>query len=228
MPFAIDFGSPPVRPCSRRCGFFMRNILALPVSLSLCACAPVATQLALAGTPHYIDADRRACILMQDEKHRDVPLCLSESWGAGGAHGQVFGPLEIDSMTDQYRFIAWAAAGMDGWRGSTMVVNCTSDARQHESPSLDNLMPVEFRRPLRHGNRVILEFGYEFVAAAMHEKACARLKSGSFTAEELEGRDVFHLQGDDVELRADEYQLRTVWVYFDWPSPMPHLQLTPP
>lgn len=89
-------------------------------------------------------------------------------------------------------------------------------------------MPVEFRRPLRHGDRVILEFGYEFVAAAMYEKACARLKSGSYTAEELEGRDVFNLQGDDVELRADEYQLRTVWVYFDWPSPVPHLQLTPP
>lgn len=206
----------------------MRNILALSVLLSLCACAPVASQVERTGAPYYVDADRRACILMPDEKGRDVPLCLNEVWGAGGAHGQMFGPLELDSTTGQYRFIEWAAAGMDGWHGSTMVVSCRSDAGQYENPSLDNLIPVEFKRPARHGNRVILEFGYEFVAADKHEKACSRLKSRSFTAEELEGRDVFRLEDDDVELRADEYQIKTVWVYFDWPSPVPHMELTSP
>lgn len=176
---------------------------------------------------HYTDVDRRLCIILQDKQKRDVPFCLSESWGAGGAHAQMIGPLEINPTTGQYHFAEWATASADGPQGVTKIIHCDSDAQQYQQPSLDNLMPAEFDRPQYQDERVRAKFSYPYVPTAMHTMACTRLQHRTFTEDEQQRRVLFKLQEREVELRPDEYERRDVWLYFNWPSPTPHMEKHP-
>lgn len=207
----------------------MRSRFTFFVLLIVCSMSGLLSTPASASenSTHYTDVDRRSCILLQDKQKRDVPFCLSESWGVGGAHTQMIGPLEIDSATGQYRFVEWATASADGPQGATKIIRCDGDPQQYQQPSLDNLMPAAFDRPHYQDERVSAKFSYPYVPIAMHTMACARLQQRTFTEDEQQRRVLFKLQEREVELRSDEYERRDIWLYFNWPSPTPHLKKTP-
>lgn len=169
------------------------------------------------------------CLMMRDTNGHDVPLC-STGYSGGGSSIFQFGPLQRDITTGECQASYWLKIE-DGryWRGNNEIIYCTNEPEPEKAlPDIAEVYPTSDRIPRVTGQRVYLKMTYTYVSRRDYERACNRLRRDDFTSDEREGRKLLSLEPTAVELQPDEYRDKSVWVYFDWPSPVPHLQLTPP
>lgn len=226
--FAIDFGSHPCVHTPALAGFFMRNILALSMLLSLCACAQVHSVAPVMQDFCRPDEGSSYCLMMKDPNGQDVPLCATTVSG-GGSQGLMFGPLVRSSQTGRCQQDIWFDAGDEMYRrGNNAIIGCSEPGELSVHPRLEDISSSGHVIPKVIGNRIYIEAIYTKVFSNTYQKACDRLKRDDFSWDEREGRELLSLGPMAVELHSDEYKTEPIWVYFDWPSPVPHMQLTPP
>lgn len=208
----------------------MRTIFILPVLLVLVACVPerrISPAQEDAALCRPVEGSSY-CLMMKDPKGQDVPLCATTVSGGGG-QGIMFGPMVRSSRSGQCQQDVWFDANDQMYRrGNNAIIGCVASWKPPMQPELADIMSSGHVVPKVVGNRIYLEATYTEVSPTNYQKACERLQANAFTWDEKEGRELFSLGPTAVELHSDEYRIRPVWVYFDWPSPVPHLQLTPP
>lgn len=211
----------------------MKKNLILSVLLFLCACtqAPTgATSIQNAdNTFCRPDQGSSYCLMMKDTNGHDIPLC-STRYSGGGSSMFRFGPIQHDSAIGVCLASYWLDIE-DGryWRGNNEIIYCTGEPEPEKAlPDITEVYPAFDRIPRVKGHRVYLKMTYTYVSRTDYERACDKLRRDDFTWDERERRELLSLEPTAVELPDGQYRDKPVWVYFDWPSPVPHLQLTPP
>lgn len=192
-----------------------------------CLCLFFTTGDAWAGELCRPEFGASRCLVMRSSPKSETLIC-STSYSGAGSHAFSFGVFEKDKTIGKCVSSDWIQLeDARAWRGNNEIIACIS-APDKILPQSGYIFPSANLIPRIIKNKIYLEMEYTYVSHHHYQQACSRLRNDAFTEDEREWRDELQLGSAFVELRTDEYETRPIWLYFDYPSSVPHLQQTPP